>query len=275
MKKSILFLTDLTNKNVEDPITIEHLKQFFDVTVSYFEDIEQIENNFDLIISRNVWPSVDSKYKLYNKLKREFLQRAIDKKLKIYNDVHACADRFGKDYLIDLYNKKFPVIPCIDSLDDLDKLPQSEEYLIKPKDGFSAYGIKTVKFSDLQKLKSLKNQFIQPKLKFENELSFYFVDDKLIYALMFVPAKVPDYPFPIVYKATKEDIEFTKKFLKWNKMKTGVCRIDALRLYDGKLTLIEVEDDAPHFSIGLIPEKLRNKFLSEFTKSVKKHIDKL
>ena len=145
MGKSILFLTDLTNGKKEDLITIDYLKQYFNVTISYFKNLENIEDDFDLIIIRNTWPSDKSKFKEYNKLKQDFFKRAKKKNLKIYNDLNANCDRKGKDYLVKLYKEFFPVIPSFDSFKNLVKRSKNEEFLVKPKDGFDSIGIEKIK----------------------------------------------------------------------------------------------------------------------------------
>ena len=268
MRKSILFLTDLTNGENEDLITIDFLKRDFNITVSYLTNLETIEDDFDLIVIRNTWPSDESKFHGYNKLSEEFFKRAKRKKLKIYNDMNANCDREGKDYLVELYKKSYPVIPSVDSLEDLHLLPQASEYLIKPKDGFSSKGIKTIQRKDLKKVE-LKNKVVQPKLDFKHELSFYFVDNELLYCLIFEPSKIPKWPKPKYYKPTDNDILFAKKFIEWNKMKFGICRIDTLRLHNGKLLLLEIEDASPYFSITETNKRLKELFLKKFSKSVK------
>lgn len=52
-------------------------------------------------------------------------------------------------------------------------------------------------------------------------------------------------------------------------MQYGVCRIDALRTNEGKLLMLEIEDDSPYFSITEIDENLKNIYLEKFTKSIK------
>ena len=269
IKKSILFLTDVTNGELEDLITVDYLKKDFDITISYFNDIEKIEENFDLIVLRNTWPADESKFEIYNRLKKNFFERTKKKSLKIYNDINANCDRLGKDYLVELYKYSLPVIPSVSSLDDVDALPEVDEYLAKPKDGFSAIGIETIKKNDLSRAK-LDNYIIQPKLNFQHEISFYFVDSQLLYCLIFEPSKVPHYPKPRYYKPTEEEIQFARQFMSWNKMRFGVCRIDALKTDDEKLLLLEIEDDSPYFSITEIDEMLKNLFLEKMKQSVEK-----
>ena len=273
MRKSILFLTDLGNGEDEDLITVDYLKKEFDVTISYFEGIEKIEDEFDLIIIRNTWPVDHSKAKYYKKIKKSFLARAKKKGLKVYNDLNASCDFRDKTYLTRLYQNSFPVIPSVDSLDDLDLLPQTKRYLIKPKDGFSSIGVEILSKEELLEMK-LGNYIIQPKIDFQYEMSFYFIDGNLLYCLIFKPFKSDKCYHPVPHKPSESEVRFAKMFVEWDKMQYGICRIDALMTNNGKLLLLEIEDSSPYFSITEIDEKLRNLFLEKFMESVKKVVDK-
>lgn len=267
----ILFITDLTNGESEDIITTKYLKNFFDVTVSYFHDIENIEESFDVIIMRNTWTSKEENVDQYNYLKQNFLSRAKAKKLNIYNNFDAIADRYWKTYLIELYKGDYPVIPSTDSLDELHVLPPSKEYLLKPKFWFSSIGIKTVTFDNI-KNEDIKNYIIQPKLNYKHEISFYFIDWKLLYCLIFEPSKWPIWPNPKIFTPSKEDIDFAMKFINWNKMKIWIQRIDAIRWLDDNLLLLEIEDDSPYFSLTEISEELKESFLKWLKESITKQI---
>jgi hypothetical protein len=273
MKKSILFLTDLSNGEREDLITAEYLRKDFDVTISYLEGIQEIEDNFDLIVVRNIWPSNHSKFNIYNEVKRNFLKRAGLKNLKVYNDLNANCDHQGKNYLVELYKNSFSVIPSIDSMDDLNLLPEVDQYFIKPKNGFSSIGIEIIPREDLLKMK-LNDCIIQPKINFQYELSFYFIDKEFLYCLIFEPSKIPNWPNPKYYEPTNEEIQFAQEFINWNKMQYGVCRVDSLKTNDGGLLLLEIEDDSPYFSITEISERLQNLFLSKIMRSIKNILTK-
>ncbi len=271
MDKSILFLTDLDNGEKEDPITVEYLKKYFDVTISYFDTIESHEKNFSLILLRNTWPSDHSKVATYHKLKTAFLHRAETKNLNIYNDSRANADHLGKGYLVTLYKNNFPVIPSVDSLEDLKLLPRAKQYLLKPKNGFSSIGIETIARERLSET-VINNQIIQPKLDFQYEISFYFIDKKFLYCLIFAPSKIPAWPRPTEHEPTAEELRFAKQCLDWEKMRYGLCRVDALKTTAGKLVLLEIEDDAPYFSITEIAASLKKLFLESLKESIQKVI---
>jgi len=62
---------------------------------------------------------------------------------------------------------------------------------------------------------------------------------------------------------TNEDIKFAEKFIKWNKIKNGIQRVDACRTQDGKLLLVELEDLNPYLSILELDENTREKFIMD------------
>ncbi|MGW6663588.1 MULTISPECIES: ATP-grasp domain-containing protein [Peribacillus] len=84
----------------------------------------------------------------------------------------------GKEYLIELTNAQFPVIPTIETLDSLDKLPNVETYIVKPKDGAESIGLEFVTKDELiDKFDpESKNTLVQPFINFEYEVSFYFIE---------------------------------------------------------------------------------------------------
>ena len=62
--------------------------------------------------------------------------------LNTFNDFKGKADMCGKQYLLDLTLEDYPVIPTVDSIDNLDLLPIVDSYVIKPKDGADSLGLK-------------------------------------------------------------------------------------------------------------------------------------
>ena len=134
--------------------------------------------------------------------------------------------------------------------------------MIKPKDGADSIGLEC-----LTKEKLLKRNLtdgdtlIQPAIDFKYEVSFYFINDKLEYAL-YAPDKSKRWELQ-KYNFTNEDIKFAEKFIKWNKIKNGIQRVDACRTQDGKLLLVELEDLNPYLSILELDENTREKFIMD------------
>ena len=75
------------------------------------------------------------------------------------------------------------------------------------------------------------------------------------------------------FKPSRQDIKFAKKFIDWNKQKRGIERIDACRLKNGELLLVEITDQGgAYLSILKLSQKLQQKFLMNLVKSLQKVI---
>lgn len=57
-------------------------------------------------------------------------------------------------------------------------------------------------------------------------------------------------------------------FVRWNTISHGIQRVDACRLRDGRLLLVELEDLNPFLSILDLDEDTRNKFMEEFIRAL-------
>src|SRR5690606_6478135 len=107
-----------------------------------------------------------------------------------------------------------------------------------------------------------RGKLIQPFVDFQYEVSFYYLNDKFQYAL-YTPNKEKRWDLT-EYEPTVGDLEFAQKFLNWNNMERGITRVDACRLPDGSLLLVELEDLNPFLSLDLLSEEKRNNFLENF-----------
>lgn len=267
MKPTLLLLTNFHHSPLEefeeeDIFLANYLRKHFHVILSHPLDCEQIEDKADIVLIRNVWPVFPYEDK-WNKIKERFRK----KKLKVYPPLTAKGDMVGKDHLITLFSLKYPVIPTVDKISEINKLGKTEFYFIKPKNMCDAIG--TEKLTKEQLLnKTLNNYVIQPYIDFEYEVSFYVIDNKILYSFS-TPRKV--YPYEIKdYSPTKEDIEFVNKFLKWNNLPHSLQRIDACRTKDGKLLLVEVEDFSPYLHLLDMNDKIRSQFLDKLNHSLNK-----
>lgn len=165
----------------------------------------------------------------------------------------------GKQYLIELTENNYPVIPTIDDINNFEKLPKSDFYIIKPKDGADSIGLE--KLSDEELLnKDLKGKkmLIEPAIDFEYEVSFYFINEKFEYS-RYTPNSKKRWELK-EYAPTEDDLKFARKFIEWNDIKHGIQRVDACRTKTGKLLLVELEDLNPFLSLQVQVLKLKRDF---------------
>ena len=104
---------------------------------------------------------------------------------------------------------------------------------------------------------------IQPAIDLVYEVSFYFLNDKLEYAL-YAPDKAQRWDLQ-KYAYTSGDAAFAQTFIRWNNIKNGIQRVDACRTKEGDLLLVELEDLNPYLSILSLDDKTRNNFLRDLT----------
>ena len=271
-KYQILVLSNPNNEEyIEDLYVAESFREDGHLVVILWIDYdEKLDSKYDLIIRRNTW--VEEEKDTYNyKIKDKILkERLIKKNIKTVN-LEGLDDK-GKGYLCELFKKGNKVIPTIDNLDELDKLPYSKEYVLKDSNSFgSGLGQRIVRAEDLQ------NEFkvgdlIQPKLKFKSEVEFYFVGDRLMYIYEFTPSKYPNYPTPKLIKVSEEEKELAYEFAKISNLKVGFQRIDFLRLEDEKLILLEIEDNSPHMNLEELSSTFRKNVLDEYKKNIYQYI---
>ncbi|MFI8493115.1 hypothetical protein ACIGC1_09415 [Peribacillus butanolivorans] len=269
--KTLLFVTDLyyeakgRNYYEEDLFLTSKLREDFQVVICHPEDTETFEKDFDLIVFRNAGPVAN-----FNDKYQAFRNRVVSGYLKTYNSFNGMADMNGKEYLIELTNAKFPVIPTINTLDSLDKLPNVKTYIVKPKDGADSIGMEFVTKDDLRdKVDSeSKNTLVQPFINFEYEVSFYFIDKEFQYAL-YAPDKEQRWELK-EYVPTEEDLTFANRFIEWNNLDWGIQRVDACRNEQGELLLVELEDLNPYLSLLELSDETRQNFVEAMKKSLQR-----
>jgi len=240
------------------------------VSVLWIDYDEKLDSKYDVIIRRNTW--VEDEKDTYNyKIKNEVLkERLIRKDIKTVN--LEGLDGKGKQYLCDLFNNGKKVIPTIDNLKELDKLPCAEEYILKDNDSFgSGLGQRIVKVEKL-KTEFKVGDLIQPKLKFKSEVQCYFIGNKLMYVYEYTPSKYPDYPTPKLIMLNQKEKELACEFARISNLKVGFQRIDFLKLENDELILLEIEDNSPHMNIEELTSVFRNSVLAEYKKNIYQYI---
>lgn len=260
----ILYMTDLYYPAkgrayyAEDLYLTNRLKDVFDLVLCHPKNSEPFEQNADLIVFRNTGSVLG-----YKEVFSAFKHRVQAQHLHTYNDFTGKADMCGKQYLLDLTVQGYPVIPTIDRLQDLSALPQTDRYVLKPKDGADSIGLEFVSRGALL-ARTLPDgaTLLQPAIDFQYEVSFYFVNDILEYAL-YAPNPARRWELQ-PYAYTDTDAAFAKRFICWNTIQNGIQRVDACRTNDGNLLLVELEDLNPYLSVSLLDDKTRERFLSDW-----------
>lgn len=269
--KKILFVTDLyynakgRNYYEEDLFLTCALRDDFKLLICNPKDINDFNEDFDLILFRNTGPvaNFEKEYKI-------FRDKINTHNLLTYNSFDGHGDMNGKNYLIELTNKNLPVIKTINNIEEFHKLPDVENYIIKPIDGADSIGLEFLNKKDVfEKIKPNDySTLIQPFVDFEYEVSFYYIDRKFQYSL-YAPNKEKRWQME-EYPPTKKDFEFCNTLLDWNNLSHGIQRIDACRDKNGNLLLVEMEDLNPYLSLLDISPNLRNKFISSLKESLNK-----
>ena len=157
--KKILYLTDLyyqakgRNYYEEDLFLSGILKDHFDMVLCNPKNSSSFENDVDLIIFRNTGSVLNFK-EVYD----SFRERVKTNNLRTFNDFTGKADMCGKQYLVDLTLEDYPVIPTIDDIKNIELLPKTDTYVIKPKDGADSIGLEFLTKEELIK-KDLNKEY--------------------------------------------------------------------------------------------------------------------
>ncbi|MEJ1222949.1 hypothetical protein [Sediminicola sp. 1XM1-17] len=260
--KTILYVTDFYyeakgRKYYEEDLYItSHLKEHFNILIGHPHQVLSYLDIADVLVFRNTGSVLG-----YQQYFEKFVAQAKEQQIITFNSLDGKADIKGKQYLLDLTEMQYPVIPTVDNLKDLIKLGAPEKYVIKLKNGADSIGMEFLSKEEILKI-DLKGRLIQPYLDFEYEVSFYYLNHKFQYAL-YAPNKEKRWDLQ-EYTTTDKDLAFAEKFVQWNAMERGIVRIDGCRLKDNTLLLVEVEDLNPFLSLDALNESKRKDFLENF-----------
>ena len=259
MKPKLLYVTDLHYPSkgrvysAEDIYLSAQLSDHFDLVLCDPRVAAVFMADVDLILFRNTGPVLYFQEK-YDAFKKEALATGV----KIFNELTGKGDMKGKQYLIDLSREGYPVIPSIDNRNEFDRLPPAKQYLAKPIYGSDSIGIEFFTAEQLEKI-DVTDKLIQPVMPFRYEVSFYFINHDFQYALY---APNPEQRWKLErYDASAADIAYARTFIEWNDIDYGIQRIDACRMANGDLLLMEVEDLNPYLSLDLLPNETRDQFV--------------
>lgn len=265
-KYSLLYLTDLhykangRNYYEEDMYITSQLMHDFEILICHPTQSKNYEELTDAIIFRNTGSVI-----YYQKEYDEFVKRMNISRTPVYNSLTGKGDMKGKQHLVDLTTANYPVIPSIDQISDIAKLPSTNKYVLKLKNGADSIGMKIVTYEELL-TSNLSNVVIQPFIDFKYEVSFYYIDKIFQYAL-YAPNKLKRWEMK-EYKPTREDLKFSQQFIDWNTINHGIQRVDGCRLPNGELLLVELEDLNPYLSLNILNEDIRIAFIQAFKASI-------
>jgi hypothetical protein len=262
----ILYVTDLAypargRRYCDEDIDLtSRLREEFDLALCHPRDALAMMDAFDAVVVRNSGPVL-----AYQDAYDDFRAHALRTGARVYNPLTGRADMAGKQYLLDLTEAGFPVIPTVDRAADLERLPSAERYVVKPKLGADSIGLRVVPAAELPGLAD-GTVLVQPRVDFAYEVSFYFVDHDFQYALH---APDPDRRWDLrPYEPSPEDLRFARRFIEWNSLRHGVQRVDACRAPGGELLLVELEDLNPYLSLDALPADRRDAFVAALKASL-------
>ncbi|GAA0960463.1 hypothetical protein GCM10009554_75570 [Kribbella koreensis] len=272
MRAKVLYVSDLTypargrRYGDEDAYLTRELREHFDLALCHPLDAVGLMDRFDAVIVRNSGPVLHFQAE-YD----EFRAEAIARGTRVFNQLSGKADMVGKQYLVELSDAGYPVIPTTDS--DPSTLPESAGYLVKPKLGSDSIGLRKVSREELSTL-ALDGLLAQPLVDFQYEVSFYFVDRDFQYAL-YTPD--PRHRWELApYQPTEADLAFAQRFVDWNTIDHGIQRVDACRTSTttagatgaGELLLVELEDLNPFLSLASTTDDRRTTFVDRVASSL-------
>lgn len=257
---TLLYLTDFwypANGRAyysEDLYLTGRLKEHFPLLIGHPQQALDLIHCADAIVFRNTGPVMH-----YREYFQQFVTEVQARGIPTFNSFDGKGDQQGKEYLVALTRAGYPVIPTADSLQDLPLLGPSEEYILKMKAGADSIGMERLSGAALEG-RDLSGRILQPFVPFHYEVSFYFINDNFQYALY---APDPAQRWALTpYEATAEDLRFARQFIEWNGLTRGITRVDACRLPDGRLLLVELEDLNPYLSLDVLEESVRERFVA-------------
>lgn len=263
---SLLFVTNPANSDPEeDAYLSKMLERSFEVRVTDPIGACLLLPHHERCLIRNAWPS-----RLFVEAYRRMKALCDESNVRVYTPFHRNNYIEDKTYIVDLFREGYAVIPTVDQIEDVSKLPEANSYTIKPKDGCSSYGVRSIQKEALL-LESLENHIIQPTVEFLNEYSFFFIDGEFVYAL----ASAEKYQRWDLseFTPTPEELDWARTFVRWNNLPYGLERIDACHFADGSLLLMEIESENPFLSLLDISEATRTMVVNRLEASLLKHLD--
>jgi len=269
-RSRILLVTDLAYEargrrySDEDIYLTSRLREDFVVAACHPAQARALMDGFDAVMVRNSGPVMN-----YRDEYEAFRAHALAAGARVFTELSGRADMVGKQYLLDLSEAGYPVIPTVGCSGRADRLPAAAEYIVKPKQGADSAGLTLVPREGLAGVPD-EGFLIQPRVDFRYEVSFYFVDRDFQYALY---APRPDRRWELErYHPSAADLVFAQLFVDWNAVDRGIQRVDGCRTQEGALLLVELEDLNPYLSLDRLDPATRDAFVAAVKRSVRELI---
>jgi hypothetical protein len=112
----------------EDIFLTSRLRAEFDIALCHPLDAVALMDRFDAVVVRNSGPVLH-----YQREYDAFRDRAAARGTLVYNPLTGRADMVGKQYLSDLTEAGYPVIPTVDRPEDLGRLPEARRTSRRPR----------------------------------------------------------------------------------------------------------------------------------------------
>lgn len=249
----------------EDMYLSSRLSESFDLVLCHPKAAHAFLGDVDVVLFRNTGPVL-----YFSEVYEAFKAEAKAVGVKVFNELSGKADMAGKQYLVELTQGEYPVIPSVDRQEDLRRLPVADQYVTKLKLGADSLGMEFFATDDLPRI-DFSGKFVQPVIHFVYEVSFYFINHEFQYALY---APNPEARWKLeIYDATGADLLFAHKFVDWNDIEHGIQRVDACRTPGGDLLLMELEDLNPYLSLDLLGDEVRDRFVESLAEALVAYVE--
>lgn len=226
----------------EDVALSRRLERDFTVAMASPRQAGDLLDLVDVTLVRNSGP-VQADPDSYHR----FRAAALATDARVYNPLTGRADMAGKQYLLDLWEAGYPVLPTVGSPAEVGRLPRAERYVVKPRWGADSRGLRVLTASQLLGEPVHGEVLVQPHVDIAAELSFYVVDGELVYALA---TRDPSRRWDLVpHEPSPSERRLVRRFVEWNTLEYGLQRVDLLRDRADRLLLVELEDLNPFLSL--------------------------
>lgn len=274
MKKyKILILSNMVGSGIKDDTLVKDafLADGHDVDLVPVHYDVALEEQCDIVIRRNTWANTEEETDALYVNNHTLCERLSKKSIKTVNLLGL--DGVGKQYLCEMFDQNFPVIPTICKKEDIPRLPEVSKYVSKNIKSFGS-GLHQRILSQEQLETDYQNgDILQPFMQFQGEVQCYYVGTELMYVFYYSPSKFPDYPEPSLMELTAEQKAQADRFAQYSKLQHGFQRIDFLHMPDDSFLLMEIEDHAPFMSLFRLPDTLQQKVLSAFKNNIYSLLD--